>query len=100
MIDFLNDVGISDITVNKLYNEYNSSTIFDLSCNEDECIKIINYFKELGILNIEELLLYEIDVFKLNFEKLVKKFSNFNIPLFVSMINDDYVAIEHIFDVE
>lgn len=100
MIDFLRDANISETTIEKLYNEYNSSTIFDLSCNEDDCVKIINYFRELGILNIEELLLYEIDVFKMNFLKLVKKFSNFNIPLFVNTINDDYVAIEHIFDVE
>ena len=100
MIDFLSQVGISQKTINEIKNKNTNSTLFDLSCNEDDCLKIIKYLKELGIKNIDELLIYEIDVFKLPFIELVKKFGNFNIPLFVSFINDDVTAIENVFNVE
>jgi len=99
MIDFLKKANISDIFNSKMKEEYSDSTLFDLSCNEEDCLKIINYLKEIGILNINDLLIYRIDVFKLSLEELVKKFSKFNIPLFVNLINDDFVAIDNIFEV-
>lgn len=100
MIDFLSKVGISSKIINEIEIKNTSSTLFDLSCNEDDCLKIIKYLKEIGIKNIDELLIYEIDIFKLPFIELVKKFGKFNIPLFVSFINDDVSAIENIFNVE
>lgn len=100
MIDFLKKVNIHDNTITKIKNQYNDSTLFDLSCNAENCLKIINYLKELGVTNINELLINELDIFKLNYEELVKRFGKFNIPLLVSLINDDYIAIEHIFDIE
>ena len=89
MVDFLKKANISDEVISKMKEEYSDSTLFDLSCNEDDCLKIINYLKELGINNIDDLLLYEIEVFKLKFNDLVKKLSKFNIPLFVNIINEE-----------
>lgn len=100
MIDFLRNIDISTETIDKIEKQNNDSILYDLSCNEEDCIKIINYFKNLGINNIDELLIYEIDIFKLSFEDIVKKFSNFNIPAFVKIINDDFVSIKHIYDVD
>lgn len=100
MIDFLIECGINRKTITEIKNKYNESTLFDLSCNEDDCLKIIKYLKEIGIKNIDELLIYEIDIFKLPFIELVKKFGKFNVPLFVSFINDDISAISNIFNVE
>lgn len=96
MIDFLHDVNILDEVIEEIIKNNSNSTLYDLSCNEEECIKIINYLKEIGILNIDELLIKEIDVFKLNLEDIVKKFSKFNIPIYVKMINNDYTMIEQI----
>ena len=100
MVDFLKKANISDEVISKMKEEYSDSTLFDLSCNEDDCLKIINYLKELGISNIDDLLLYEIEVFKLKFNDLVKKLSKFNIPLFVNIINEEYVSIENLFRVD
>jgi len=100
MVDFLKKANISDEVISKMKEEYSDSTLFDLSCNEDDCLKIINYLKELGINNIDDLLLYEIEVFKLKFNDLVKKLSKFNIPLFVNIINEEYVSIENLFRVD
>ena len=81
-------------------NEENEdSVLYNLSCIKDDCLKIINYLKELGIINIDELLLYELNLFYLDFEDVVKKFSKFNIPVFVDLINNDFTAIENIYDV-
>ena len=99
MIDFLKDVGIKKETIEKLNNKYNKSDLFDLSCNKDNCLKIINYFKEINIKNIDELLIYELDIFTLTFNEIIKKLSHFNIPLLVSSINDDPFVIEEIYNV-
>jgi len=99
MIDFLKEIEIEEEIINEIKKYNNDASIFDLSCNEEDCLKIINYLKEIGILNINDLLIYRIDVFKLSLEELVKKFSKFNIPLFVNLINDDFVTIDNIFEV-
>lgn len=99
MIDFLKKVGISEKTINEIYEQNEESVLYNLFCIQDECVKIISYFKELGITNIDELLLYEINLFYLDFEDIVKKFSKFNIPAFVDLINNDFTAIENIYDV-
>ena len=96
MIDFLNEC-VDINTINEIKNNNNENILSDIECNKEDCLKIINYFKELGITCIDNLLIYELDVFKYPFDEIIKKFGKFNIPMFVSVINDDYAAIENIF---
>ena len=98
MIDFLMPYVKID-TIDNIYKINNESSIYDLSVNKENCLKIINYFIEIGITNLDDLLIYEIDIFKNTFNDLIRKFKNFNIPLFVKIINDDYTAIEDIYEV-
>lgn len=97
MIDFLKKKDIQDEIIKEISNYNSKTSLFDLSCNEEDCLKIINYFQEIGIQNIADLLIYRIDIFKMNFQDLLKKFSKFNIPVFVSLINDDFIAIDNLF---
>ncbi len=94
MIDFLKNVGISDDTLIEMLKNNNETAIFDLSCNEEDAINIINYIKNIGINNIDELLVYRMDIFFLTFEQLVKRLSKFNIPVLVNLINEDYTNID------
>lgn len=100
MIDFLKTAGISEEVINTMYEMNEDSVLYNLSCIQDDCLKIIEYLKELGIKNIDELLLYELNIFYLEYDEIVKKFSKFNIPVFVNLINNDYVVIENIYDVD
>jgi hypothetical protein len=94
MIDFLKNVGISDDTLIEMLKNNNETAIFDLSCNEEDAINIINYIKNIGINNIDELLVYRMDIFFLTFEQFVKRLSKFNIPVLVNLINEDYTNID------
>lgn len=96
MIDFLKNANISDEVILSMINNYNDATLYNLSCNDDNCLEIINYLKELNIEVIDELLINRIDLFLNTKEDLVKKFSKYNIPLVVDLINDDYVTIDKI----
>ena len=100
MIDFLKTAGISEEVINTMYEMNEDNVLYNLSCIQDDCLKIIEYLKELGIQNIDELLLYELNIFYLEYDEIVKKISKFNIPVFVNLINNDYVVIENIYDVD
>ena len=49
MIDFLKEIEIEEKIINEIKKYNNDASIFDLSCNEEDCLKIINYLKEIGI---------------------------------------------------
>ncbi len=93
MIEFLKDV-VDDITILKILNNNTEASIFDLSCNKNNCLEIIKYMKEIGIEVIDDLLVYRLDWFLINKEEVVKRFSKYNIPVVVKLINDDYVVID------
>ena len=100
MIDFLRDINISEQDIKRI-KEYNSEpSICNLSCNSINCLKIINYLKEIGVDNIVDLLTYEMDIFLLTFSDFIKKIRFFNIPVFVNAVNDDYNIIREIYNVD
>lgn len=96
MIDFLRDCDISEDTIDELYDLY-SFQLFDLSCNSDEIIKIIDYLRSIGIVNIEDLLINKTDIFYKTKKWIEDKISKYNIDEFVSKVNDNYDEIEIIF---
>ncbi len=94
MIDFLKDAGISNNVLVEMIKNNTETSIFDLSCNDEDAIEIIKYMRNIGITNIDELLIYRIDIFFLTFEQFIKRLSKFNIPALVNHINDDYANID------
>jgi len=97
MLDFLKKYDITEDTINIIQTNENPSYIFDLYCNEEECSKIIKYLKELGIKDIETLLINELDLFFHNKKQIENAFSNFEIVEFINLINDNYQEIEKIY---
>lgn len=94
MIDFLKDANITDDTIIEIMKNNNEASLFNLSCNDEDAIQIINYMRGIGITNIDELLIYRIDIFFITFEQFIKRLSKFNIPALVNHINDDYANID------
>ncbi len=94
MIDFLKQVDIKEEVLIEIVKNNNPSSLSSLSINEEECLKIINYMKEMGLTCIDELLINRIDLFLSSFDKFVKKLSKFNIPVLVQLTNTDYATID------
>ena len=94
MIDFLKQVDIKEEVLIEIVKNNNPSSLSSLSINEEECLKIINYMKEMGLTCIDELLINRIDLFLSSFDKFVKKLSKFNIPILVQLTNTDYATID------
>lgn len=97
MIDFLKDYGISVETIEDLKRTQSPSFLFDLNCNDEECVKIINYLREIGINNIDELLLYESEIFFKVCKNVITAFSKCDIEELVELINEDASNIEKIY---
>ena len=94
MLDFLKKENISEITINYLEENSSSNDIMALRDNNYECLKIISYFKEIGITNIDELLMYETYIFLKLSARVVDKLSECDIDIFVNEVNEDYTNIE------
>ena len=96
MLQFLKDIGISDITILKMINNNSEDILYDLECDQVNCLEVIKYLQELNIQVIDDLLINEIGMFFKTKEYLANKFSKFNISEIVDDINDDYIAIESV----
>lgn len=96
MLHFLKDMGISDITILKMINNNSEDILYDLECDQVNCLEVIKYLQELNIQVIDDLLINEIGMFFKTKEYLANKFSKFNISEIVGDINDDYIAIESV----
>ena len=61
MIDFLKKTNINEDILIEIIKNNNPSSLSSLSINEEECVKIINYMKEIGLTCIDELLIKLVD---------------------------------------
>lgn len=95
MIEFLNDLGINNIVIKSLEEKYEENILYNLKVNELEIEKIIRYFKEIGIKNIEDVLLNKTEIFFKTFREIKNKFVNDdNMLNLVELINEDEKNIE------
>ena len=96
MIDFLDNCNLKKETLKELSKKY-PSELFDLNSNEDECIEIIKYLRNIGINCVDELLLHRIDIFYNSKNEIQNKFMKYNINEVVAEINNDYTKIDELF---
>jgi len=97
MIDFLIDFGISNSTVESLKNNNSDSVLYSLKTNELEIEKILNYFREIGITDIDELLIHQMEVFFKTYREIKNVFSRYDLLQLVAFINDDISNIGLLF---
>ncbi len=97
MLDFLNQV-LKKEDINLIQENIYASDVFNLNCNQDECLKIIKYLQELGINNITELIVNRLEIFLDTLEKIKELIpSNINKDL-IKNINDDYINIDYLYN--
>lgn len=94
-MNYLINLGISEETLNKIIEVNGNAIILSIECNEESITNIINYLKYIGIKNIEDLLIYEIDFFLNDFEEIKKKLRRENV-MDIYNINMDFTYIEKI----
>ena len=98
MIDFLKNENILEETISYLNKYYDNTSLMNLYYNKSDCIKIIKYMKSIGINNIDQLLMYKLDLFVKSFEYFHELISKFNISDIVELINNDCTVIDEIYE--
>lgn len=96
MLDFLKAAGIDNLAIEDLKRTYDESNLYTLYTNEYEAVKIIKYFREIGIKYIEELLVYYFRVFIYSLDDVKKAFAKYGEQTCVDKINEDYFVIDKI----
>lgn len=92
-MDFLIDNGISKDVIVEIEDYNDDSLVYNFICNEANAVKVLEYFKSIGIEVINRLLIYKLEVFLIDYKSIVKAFNNYDVSVLVQLINDDINAI-------
>ena len=96
MIDNLSKIMVSTKCIDELKKIVDYDILVSLSCNYENKNSNIKLLSSYGIENMDELFINKYYIFVEEPEKLVKKFSKYNIPVFIQIINNDCNAIDTI----
>lgn len=96
MIDFLKKCGISSATLDEILKVNVDANIYNFSCNQDEVVKIIDFLKNIGVKEIDALLIHKIDLFFMTLDDIMLMFNKNDINLVVKKINEDYLYIDNL----
>lgn len=94
-MNYLLELGINEKTIKNIIDHYGEAISLSIECNEENITNIIKYFYQIGIKNIDQLLIYEMDIFLTDFEKIKNKFDKVDLET-INNINDDFTYIEEI----
>ena len=76
--------------------KYEESILEVFELNKDNVLKVIDYLKDIGVNNIEELILYKLEFFTKDIDVIIKRFNEYNIGEVVDSINEDITNIDNI----
>jgi hypothetical protein len=93
---FLLDLGIKENTINSIYTKYDEGVIDNFRVEEDNVEEVINYFREIGIVDIDNLLIFDLSIFTKDIEFIKECFNKQNIKEIVKSINEDITNITKI----
>lgn len=92
-MDFLKEYGIKNEVIDKMLNSYDPVLIDVFLFDEGNVRKVIEYFQSLGIKVIDDLLLYRIEIFSIDVEKLKQSIARFDQQELIRRINENYNTI-------
>ena len=95
--DDLKKINISKECLEVVKNTFDYDTIVSLAYNYENINNNIKMLKSYGLKDIDRFFIEKNHIFLIKSELLAKKFSKFNIPEFMEIINNDYSAIDKIF---
>ena len=93
---FLLDLGIKENTINSIYTKYDEGVIDNFRVEEDNVEEVINYFREIGIVDIDNLLIFDLTIFTKDIEYVKECFNKQNLKEIVKSINEDITNITKI----
>ena len=96
MIENMLLIGISDEFIDELIDKIGYDRVLIFACNYEKVKKNRDLLKSFGIKDIDNLMIKRSHLFLEEPEILLKKFSQFNIPVVVELINDDVNVIDEI----
>ena len=94
-MNFLDNYVNKDI-VKKINNKYNKKIITSIIYNQDNVIKVLEYFKNLG-LDITSLLVNRLDIFLINIEILRKNIEDYDKNI-VELLKNDISILDYLLD--
>ena len=80
-MDFLLDLGFDEDLIEKIKNNNSPTLVFTFICNKNNAIKLIDYFKQIGIKDIDKLLLSKLEIFSIDYHKILEAFNNEDINM-------------------
>lgn len=89
MIDFLKKCDLTDNEIKEIEEVNSDSNLYNLNSNEFDVIKMIDYLRKIGIKNIKEILMYNIDVFFNSFDEFKDRFNKKDKKI-MNIINFEY----------
>lgn len=95
-MNFLREYDITDEVIEQIRENNDSSIIQSVICNEQNVGKIINYFKEINIEVIDELLISRPELFTVDISKIKSEINKYNVEILVNLINEDINSINFI----
>ena len=93
---FLLDIGIKETTVDSLIKKYDAGVLDVIITESDNVEEVINYFREIGIVEIDNLLIFDITIFTKDIDLVKETFENQNKEETVKLINKDITYITKI----
>ena len=95
-MNFLREYDITDEVIEQIRENNDSSVIQSVIYNEQNVGKIINYFKEINIEVIDELLISRPELFTVDISKIKSEINKYNVEVLVNLINEDINSINFI----
>ena len=85
-MNFLREYDITDEVINQIRENNDSSIIQSVIYNEQNVGKIINYFKEINIEVIDELLISRPELFTVDISKIKSEINKYNVEILVFLV--------------
>lgn len=95
-MNFLLDLGIKQNTINSIKTKYDEGVIDNFRVEEDNVEEVINYFREIGIVDIDNLLIFDLTIFTKDIDYVKECFNKHNLKEVVKSINEDITFITKI----
>lgn len=92
-MDFLIDNGISQNVIVEIEDNNEDSLVYNFICNWKNVVLVLEYFKSIGIKSIDRLLIYKLEIFLVDYERVVKAFNAYDTTILAQLINEDINAI-------
>ena len=93
-MEFLLPFGIIKETIAQVIKNNDETLIENLICDQEMVINNLNYFKEIGIKRINDLLIERTDLFLVPTEILKEKLDKFNLNVLSELVNEDFCNLE------